>query len=82
MRRKQDISGGKARAELRINDVIPQIPGSRLTAEYQFSHDDVRESRQIIGARLRLPLNPPDTRSLASLSAQVRRMIDPIATMW
>jgi hypothetical protein len=41
----QDVSGEKARAELRINDVIPQIPGSRLTAEYQFSHDDVRESR-------------------------------------
>jgi hypothetical protein len=40
-----EIAGEKARAELRINDVIPQIPGSRLTAEYQFSHDDVRESR-------------------------------------
>jgi hypothetical protein len=73
-----DVAGGKARAELRINDVISAIPGSRLTAEYQVSHDDVRETRQVIGARLRLPLDPPDTPSLASLTAQERRMIDPI----
>ena len=72
-----DVAGGKVRAELRINDINPEIPGSRLTAEYQISHDDVRETRQVIGARLRLPLDPPATPALASLTAQERR-IDPI----
>jgi hypothetical protein len=57
-----NVSGGKARAELRINDVIPAIPGSRLTAEYQVSHDEVRETRQVIGARLRLPSISPTRR--------------------
>jgi hypothetical protein len=73
-----EVAGGKGRAELRINDVIPALPGSRLTAEYEFSHDDVREARHVVGARLRLPLDPPATPRLASLSAQERRMIDPI----
>ena len=65
------------RLELRINDVVASLPGSRLTAEYEISHDDVRDTRHEVGLRLRIPLSgSKPARSLASLSSQQRRMLD------
>ena len=73
----KEVAGPKARLELRINDVIAGMPGSRITAEYAYSHDRVRDHRHEIGARLRVPLGAPQTWTrYAGLSAQERRMMD------
>lgn len=66
----QSISGPKARAELRINDLVGA--GSRLTLEAAFSSDDIRGELFETGARLRIPLG--EQRALASLSIQSQRM--------
>ncbi|MEQ8823134.1 MAG: right-handed parallel beta-helix repeat-containing protein [Filomicrobium sp.] len=75
----EEIAGGKARVELRINDVIEQLPGSRLTAEYEITHDDVRDTRHEVGLRLRIPLakatSAASTRSSRGLQ---NRMLDAI----
>ena len=52
----EEVAGGKGRLELRINDIIPSMPGSRLTAEYEFSYDDVREERHEVGATDQIPI--------------------------
>ncbi len=77
----EEISGGKGRVELRLNDIVPSMPGSLLTAEYEFSYDDVREERHQVGLRLRLPFSNDASGKeiqLAKLNAQERRMIDRI----
>lgn len=73
-----DIKGVKGRLELRINDVISTIPGSQLTAEYEVSHDDYRDTRHEVGMRVRIPFNLASrpTTSLVSMSGQRRRMLD------
>ncbi|MEM6497397.1 MAG: right-handed parallel beta-helix repeat-containing protein [Pseudomonadota bacterium] len=75
----EDITGVKGRLELRVNDVIAALPGSRLTAEYEVSHDDVRDTRHEVGMRVRIPFgtNRP-IKPLASLTGQQRRMLDGI----
>ena len=55
------------------------MPGSRLTAEFEVSHDDVRDTRHELGLRVRVPLSGGSSvRSLASLTGQERRMLDGI----
>lgn len=75
------VKGVKGRIELRLNDVIAAVPGSRLTAEYEVSHDDVRDTRHEVGLRVRIPLSGRGRRpatALAALSGQERRMLDGI----
>ncbi len=72
-----EVSGGKGRVELRINEVIAALPGSRLTAEYEFSHDNHRDERHEVGARLRIPFGDNGAAErLAALSYQEARMMD------
>jgi hypothetical protein len=66
------VTGPKARVELAFNDIVG--PGSRLTGEYEYSHDNVRGDRHQIGARLRIPLGP--TPPAAAVSQQWLRMTD------
>ena len=75
----EEVAGGKGRVELRINDLIASLPGSRLTADYEFSYDDVREERHQVGLRIRLPFGQDASGKafqLASLNNQERRMAD------
>lgn len=73
----KEVAGPKARLELRINDIIPGMPGSRFTAEYAYSHDEVRDHRHEVGVRLRIPLGEPQVWTrYAGLNAQERRMMD------
>lgn len=51
-----DISGPRVSAEWRINNIFPDIEGSRLTLETSWQHDDVREHLSKVGVRLRIPL--------------------------
>lgn len=90
----EEIAGPRARAELRFYDVIPGLTGSRLTAEYEYSYDDVRGTRHKGGARLRIPFGhhrdrswvaaAPGSKSFAMqpasrpLTRQERRMLDGI----
>lgn len=72
----EDIAGGKGRVELAINDVIAGVPGSRLSAEYAYSYDDVREDLHKFGARLRIPFGVPGVvPRLSRLTGQERRML-------
>jgi len=71
----QEIAGPRARLELRFDDIIDFVPGSRLTIEGEFSHDEVRDDKWEIGARLRIPFGGASKR-YASLTAQERRMTD------
>jgi len=67
-----EVAGPSARLEWRIDDVIPNWGGSRLTFDAGYSHDDVRQ----VGARLRIPLG--GTKTYADLSPQARRMTERI----
>jgi hypothetical protein len=69
--------GPKARAELRLNNIVASLPGSRLSFEAGWRHDEVRGSAWEVGARLRVPFGG-DERRYAALSAQERRMTDRI----
>ncbi|MEM6499600.1 MAG: right-handed parallel beta-helix repeat-containing protein, partial [Pseudomonadota bacterium] len=74
---EDNVTGVKGRLELRVNDVIASIPGSRLTIDYEVSHDDVRDTRHDVGLRMRIPFSGGQSvRSLALLSHQQRRMLD------
>jgi hypothetical protein len=71
------MAGPKARAELRLNNIVSSLPGSRLSFEAGWRHDEVRGSAWEVGARLRVPFGG-DERRYAALSAQERRMTDRI----
>lgn len=79
-----EIAGGKARVELRFPDIFEALPGSQLTAGYEFSYDDVRKDRHQAGLSLRIPFGSFGNRSgetgesyvVASLNPQERRMLD------
>lgn len=75
----KSIAGPRARVEFRIDDVIPPVPGSRLTVESEYSHDDVRDGKWEIGARLRIPFSAVrESRAVAfsALTPQERRMVE------
>lgn len=71
------IVGPKGRLELRLNNVIPEWSGSRLTFEVQSQWDDTRGDIYEAGLRLRLPFGGGETH-YASLSAQEMRMSERI----
>ena len=69
------VTGPRVRAEWRMDDIIDQWAGSRLTFEAEYSHDQLRDDRVEVGARLRLPFGDSGTRVASrSLTAQERRM--------
>lgn len=72
----KEIAGPKARAEWRFNDIIPTLPGSRLSIEAEVRNDAVRGTDWELGARLRIPFG--HDRSYAQLSAQERRMTEAV----
>ena len=53
----KSVTGPKARAAWSIDDIIGDLPGSRLTLEAEYSHDDVRNSHWEVGLRLSVPLS-------------------------
>lgn len=73
-----EVAGPKARIEFRVEDIIRALPGSRLTLEGEVSHDDVRDDKWEVGARLRLPFGGPgdDLPGPVSLSPLERRMTE------
>ncbi len=70
----KSVKGPKARVELALNDILPSLPGSRLTAEYEYSDDDLRRDRHQIGLRLRIPFGAGSS-SKGTLTGQARRMV-------
>lgn len=74
------VTGPRLRAEWRMDEVVDQWEGSRLTFEAEYSHDDLRDDRVEVGARLRLPFGAEGRPAYASraLTAQERRMSDGI----
>lgn len=79
-----EVAGPKGRIELRIENVISSMPGSRFTLESEFSYDKMREDRWEFGGRLRIPFggtsNEPASiySSYSTLTAQERRMTESI----
>ena len=69
----QNISGPRARLELRGYDVPWLGTGSRLTVGGEYQYDDVRDSQFFGMARLRIPLRPGRQPALTRLQ---RRMMD------
>jgi hypothetical protein len=67
-----EVAGPSARFEWRIDDLIPDWGGSRLTFDAGWSHDEVRGDLWQVGGRLRIPLG--GTKTYALLSPQARRM--------
>jgi hypothetical protein len=67
-----EVAGPSTRLEWRIDDLIPDWGGSRLTFDAGYSHDDVRGDLWQVGGRLRIPLGGAKTYAL--LSPQSRRM--------
>lgn len=67
-----DVAGPSARVELRLDNLIPDWGGSRLTFDAGWSHDEIRDDVWEAGARVRIPLGGLKTYAL--LSPQARRM--------
>ncbi|MEP1206057.1 MAG: right-handed parallel beta-helix repeat-containing protein [Rhizobiaceae bacterium] len=75
----EEVTGVKGRVELRFHDLFENLPGSKLTADYEVHHDDLRDTRHQFGLRLRIPLGSRNEASrLADLSEQEWRMLDGI----
>ncbi len=75
----EKIAGPRIRAEWRLYEIIPGLPGSRLTLEVEYSDDDVRGDKSEVGVRLRIPFGGSRARranTYASLTAQERRMTE------
>jgi hypothetical protein len=72
-----EVAGPKARIEWRIDDVIANWAGSRLTFETEYSNDDVRDDCWEVGLRLRIPFGGKE-RAYAGLTPQERRMTERI----
>ncbi len=68
------VTGPRLRAEWRVDNLIDQWRGSRLTLEAEYSHDKLRDDRVEVGARLRLPFGDSGAGSVPRLTAQERRM--------
>jgi len=64
----EKVTGPKARAEWRIDDVLGEVPGSKLTMEAEWRSDRVRGGHIEAGVRFRLPF--------AFLSGSGARLID------
>ncbi len=74
---RETVAGPKARLEFRINDVIPNWAGSRLTLETEYRWDEVRDNQIEGGLRLRLPFGGGEgSRQATALNAQERRMAE------
>lgn len=73
----EDVTGPRARAELVFTEIKQLWPGSRLSLNAEFQHDDPRGSQGFVSARLRIPLQK-ESRNLAKLSYMEQRMVDPI----
>jgi hypothetical protein len=67
-----EVAGPSARLELRLDNLIPDWGGSRLTFDAGYSHDDVRGDLWEVGRRVRIPLGGLKTYAL--LGPQSRRM--------
>ena len=75
----EDISGPKARAEWRLNDIDLIGGNSRLTIDAQIRDDDVRGTDASAGIRIRVPFGGvPSNRRGDRLAALDQRMLDPI----
>jgi hypothetical protein len=74
-----EVAGPRIRAEWRIEDVIEQWEGSRLTFEAAYQYDDVREEQFEAGLRLRIPLGGGSSSiDRPALSPQEKRMSEGI----
>ncbi|MDA1165829.1 MAG: inverse autotransporter beta domain-containing protein [Planctomycetota bacterium] len=71
----ENISGVRARLELRAYDLSWLGEGSRLTLGSEYQWDDVRDGQVFAMARIRVPLGPARARTLTRLE---RRMMDRI----
>ncbi len=75
----QGLTGPMARATYRINNIIPQVEGSRLSIRAEFKHDDVRDGQFEGVIRLRLPFGPNANKSrYHRYSALEHRMVERI----
>jgi Right handed beta helix region/Inverse autotransporter, beta-domain len=73
----EEIAGPRFRAEWRIENILDDWDGSRLTFEAAFQHDDVRDNQVEAGIRLRIPLGGRSAGpSYAALSPQEKRMTE------
>ena len=68
------VTGGMARAELAFSDIVG--PGSRLTAVYRYTDDNLSGGNHMVGGALRIPLGRAP--ALSSQSQQWQRMIEPL----
>ncbi|WP_315984021.1 inverse autotransporter beta domain-containing protein [Aliamphritea spongicola] len=69
------VTGPKVRAQWRLNNVFAAIPGSSLTWEAGYSHDQVRDDNWELGLKLTIPLVPEYDRPASRLSVQEQRML-------
>lgn len=76
----QAVYGPRVRLEWRINDVIPDVSGSRLTFEAAYQYDKKRSDQFEVGLRLRLPFSNDGwgNKTYPQMTYQERRMSDSI----
>ena len=72
----EQIAGPRLRAEWRIENILEDWEGSRLTVEAAYQYDDVRDSQLEAGLRLRIPLGSGASTLNDALSPQEQRMTE------
>ncbi|MEL7470010.1 MAG: inverse autotransporter beta domain-containing protein [Pseudomonadota bacterium] len=70
----KNLSGPRLRAEYRIDNIIPALPGSRLSFVTRYQHDRVRDHQFAGGIQLRIPFNVTSDSYAGELSPLERRM--------
>ncbi len=71
----ESVTGPKVRTQWRLNNFFSAIPGSSLTLEAGYSHDQVRDDNWEVGLKLTIPLVPEHDRPASRLSVQEQRML-------
>lgn len=73
-----NITGPRGRLELTFDQTPYLWEGSRLTLGGELQHDDPRGTQGFLSARLRIPLQIFGGAAPSSMTAQERRMADPV----
>jgi Inverse autotransporter, beta-domain len=72
----EQIAGPRLRAEWRIENIVEDWDGSRLTFEAAYQYDDVRDDQLEAGLRLRIPLGGGASTLNDAISPQEQRMTE------
>ena len=70
----ESVSGPRLRSEWRLLDLLPSLPGSRLTVAFEFQWDQARDDQWKGGLQLRIPFGGGNGKSVIPTGDHQRRV--------